>query len=98
MNQEINYKANVEMKSHGSFLSTVEKIKRKFDDIKITNIITITKDYHFSFDIEIKTDIHASFCKEKIKNVMFGEILRTIFFESLAFKELKEEAEIYALN
>lgn len=99
MNQEIKYKANIEMKSQGSLSHVVEKLKSKFDDIKFTNTCILeSTTSNFSFDIEINTDVHTSFSRSRIIREMFGRIFRTIFFENLIFKELKEEYEIYELD
>ena len=93
--QEIKYYANIEMKSSGFFLSIVEKLKQIFD-INISNIKTINSETNnYSFDIEINTRVNARLNKYQIKNELFGNILRTIFFEKLTFIDIKEEAEIY---
>jgi len=98
MRQEIEYYANIKIKSQGCLSFITDNLNKEFD-VEISNIkILDAKTNYYSFDIKIKTAVHPSLKKHQITRELYRDILQIVFFEELKLVRLVEEAEIYNLD
>ncbi|MFL0096073.1 hypothetical protein [Tenacibaculum maritimum] len=90
MNQEIYYKAEIQINPNQSLLEIESKGKLCFIEFKVLkvkgNFLTI----------ELSHECNAEFTGEEIKSFIYEKLSKQIEFFEITFLELKEETEIYS--